>query len=338
MVVLRTCLSLIGLSLIVLAIPSALPADEASQETPPAAEVEFFERKIRPLLAGKCFECHGVTGEQKVVAKGGLRLDSRRGLLAGGDTGPAVTPGKPEESLLIEAVSYQTESLQMPPRGKLSDAERDLLTEWVRRGAIFPGADETGPAPHRTSIDYEAGRKFWSFQPVRPQPLPAVADTTWPRQRLDVFIQLRLEQAGLTHAAEADRRTLLRRLSFDLVGLPPTHEEIAAFEADPQPDAWERQVDRLLASPRYGERWGRYWLDLVRYADTLEMWAQDKVARAWHYRDWVVDALNADVPYDRFLHLQLAADQFPEAAPRDLAALGFLGLSPSYWKELKLDP
>ncbi len=339
MVVLRTPLVLIGLSLALLANPRDLPAEDAAQDAPAAAaEVEFFERKIRPLLATKCLECHGVNGEQKVVAKGGLRLDSRQGLLTGGDTGPAVTPGKPEESLLIEAVSYQTEALQMPPKGKLTDAERDLLTEWVRRGAVFPGADEPGPAPHRTSIDYAEGRKFWSFQPVRPQPLPAVADTFWSRQTLDVFVQSRLEQAGLTHAAEADRRTLLRRLSFDLVGLPPTPEEIAAFETDPQPDAYERQVERLLASPRYGERWGRYWLDLVRYADTLEMWAQDKVARAWHYRDWVVDALNADVPYDRFLHLQLAADQVPEAGPRDLAALGFLGLSPSYWKELKLDP
>jgi len=339
MVVLRTRLGLIALSLSLLAAPSACSASDTPGEAPPpAAEVEFFERKIRPLLAEKCFECHGVSGDQKVVAKGGLRLDSRRGVLDGGDTGPSVTPGKPEESLLIEAVSYQTESLQMPPRGKLSDAERDLLSEWVRRGAVFPGGDDAGPGPHRASIDYEAGRKFWSFQPVQSHPAPSVADQAWPRQKSDFFIQSRLEQAGLSHADEADRRTLLRRLSFDLLGLPPTPEEIAAFEADPRPDAYERVVERLLASPRYGERWGRYWLDLVRYADTLEMWAQDKVARAWHYRDWVVDALNADIPYDRFLHLQLAADQLPDAAPRDLAALGFLGLSPSYWKELKLDP
>ena len=343
MPLLRTCLGLLLLNLVLWVTPGRALADEpaappAEQAGPPAAEVEFFERKIRPLLAAKCLECHGINGDQKVVAKGGLRLDSRRGVLEGGDTGPAVTPGKPEESLLIEAVSYQTESLQMPPQGKLSEAERDLLSDWVRRGAVFPGRDEATASPHRTQIDYAAGKKFWSFQPVQAHPAPTVGAGNWPRQKLDFFILSRLEQEGLAPSEPADRRTLLRRLSFDLLGLPPTADEIAAFEADTAPDACERLVERLLASPRYGERWGRYWLDLVRYADTLEMWAQDKVARAWHYRDWVVEAMNADVPYDRFLHLQLAADQFPDALPRDLAALGFLGLSPSYWKELKLDP
>lgn len=299
------------------------------------ADLQFFEQKVRPLLVEKCLECHA--GGPK-GAKGGLRLDSRGALLAGGDTGPAVTPGKPEESLLIEAISYGNESLQMPPRGKLSAHEIELLTEWIRRGASFPGGSPESETPHRAGIDVEAGRKFWSFQPVREHPLPVVAGQDWPRQRLDAFVLARLAQAGLATSPEADRRTLLRRLTFDLTGLPPSLAEIEEFESDQSPDAYDRRVTTLLSSPRYGERWARFWLDLVRYADTIEVWAQDKQAKAWLYRDWVISALNSDVGYDRFLELQLAADQVPDVAPSDLAALGFLGLSPSYWKELKLDP
>lgn len=307
--------------------------DEAK---PTAADVEFFESKIRPLLVQRCFECHS---ERAKAVKAGLRLDSRARVLAGGDNGPALVPQKPDESLLIDAINYKQASVQMPPRGKLPQNEIDLLTEWVRRGAPFPEA--TAPADtakHGSRIDFEAGRKFWAFQPVREHPVPEVQRREWAAKRIDAFLLQKLEQNRLFPSPEADRRTLLRRLSFGLTGLPPTLEELADFEADQSADAYARQVERLLASPHYGEKWGRFWLDLVRYCDVLEQWESDKQAAAWLYRDWVVKAWNDDVPYNRFLELQLAADLMPDTQPADIAALGFLGLSPSYWKELKLDP
>jgi cytochrome c553 len=300
-----------------------------------AADVEFFEKKIRPLLVNRCFECHSDQGKG---VKGGLHLDSRLGILTGGDSGPAVVAEKPAESLLVEAVNYKQDSAQMPPRGKLPQNEIDLLTEWVRRGAPFP-ASEAKPAgtKSRKGIDYEAGKRFWSFQPLHRHPQPPVKDANWSAQPIDSFILASLEQNGLGPSPVADRRTLLRRLSFDLIGLPPTIAELEAFEADTASGAQARQVERLLASPHYGEKWGRFWLDIVRYCDTAEAWSIDKDARAWLYRDWVVQSLNDDLRFNRFLELQLAADLIPDAQPRDIAALGLLGLSPVYWKELKLD-
>lgn len=311
-------------------------AAEDSSAGPSAADLEFFESKIRPLLAARCFECHAAK------VKGGLRLDGREAILSGGDSGPALVPNKPDESLLIEAIEYGQGSPQMPPRGKLPQGEIDLLTEWVRRGAPFPdSADATKEtAAKPAGIDFEAGRRFWSFQPVTEQPVPAVdpqAFPEWSRSRVDAFVVDRLRGAGLTPSREADRRTLLRRVSFDLTGLPPSAAELEAFVHDESPDAYARQVERLLALPQYGERWGRFWLDLVRFCDVQESWAIEKDARAWLYRDWVVSALNDDMTFDRFLELQLAADLVPDARPNDTAALGLLGLSPNYWKELKLD-
>ncbi len=326
-----------------LTVCGAAAAQAQADDTPPAAaDVEFFEQKIRPLLVMRCFECHSEkgNGEKSKGIKGGLHLDSRAGILAGGDSGPAVVPEKPVESLLIDAVNYSQDSAQMPPRGKLPQAEIDLLTEWVRRGAPFPVGDakpDAGAAKAKKGIDFAAGRKFWSFQPVHEHLAPAVNDIDWGERRIDAFILAGLQQAGLGHAPVADRRTLLRRLSLDLVGLPPTPAELHDFEADAAPDAYARQVERLLASPHYGEKWGRFWLDLVRYCDTAEPWSIEQSARAWLYRDWVVQALNDDLRYDRFLELQLAADLVPDRQPADIAALGFMGLSPVYWKELKLD-
>jgi hypothetical protein len=191
-------------------------------------------------------------------------------------------------------------------------------------------------SPVRAAPRTAEGRKWWSFQPLRTTTAPALRDRGWPRRRLDSFVLAELEKRGLRPSAAVDRRTLLRRVTFDLIGLPPTPEEVEAFMADAAPDAYERLVERLLSSPHYGERWGRFWLDLARYADVTEPWADVK-APAYVYRDWVVRALNDDVPYDRFVRLQLAADLMPDAPPADRAALGFLGLSPTYWKELKLD-
>lgn len=309
----------------------------APATAPLSAEDEaFFESKVRPLLAKQCFSCH--SSKTKIV-QGGLRLDTAEGLHKGGDSGPTVVPGKPDESSLIQAVRFTNPALQMPPGGKMSAAEIQILEDWVKRGAPFPRAKAPAAKPDQKHgpLSIEAGKQFWSIRPLlRAQP-PVVKQKAWPTRRIDHYLLARLEAAKVPVSPSADRRTLIRRLSLDLIGLPPTPDEVAAFERDPAPDAYAKLVERLLASPHYGERWGRHWLDLVRYCDVPESWAQTE-AQAYLYRDWVVRALNADLPYDQFVKRQLAADQMPEATPKDIAALGFLGLSPSYWKELKLAP
>lgn len=304
-----------------------LRADE-----PAPAELEFFEKRIRPLLIQRCGECH----DKKTGNKNGeLVLDSGAGLRKGGSRGKLFIAGKPEESLLIKAVRYTDEELQMPPEGKLAEAEIALLTEWVKRGAVVP--NDAAVEGATKAIDIAAGRNFWSFQPLQKSALPAVKSPDWARTRTDRFILARLESAGISPAAEADRRTLLRRLTFDLTGLPPSIDDVDEFIADTRPDALERVVDRLLRSPRYGEREARPWLDLARYTDTVANWLKG-TENAWLYRDWVVQAMNDDRSYDDFVRLQLAADQIADTPPEDLAALGFLGLSPTYWKELRLAP
>jgi hypothetical protein len=332
--VLRSCLVAAALFWLSYSLPWQV-CSAADEGTPSAADIEFFEKKIRPLLVNRCFECHRDQGQG---VKGGLHLNSRSGILTGGDSGPAVIAEKPEESLLVEAVNYKQDSVQMPPRGKLPPSEIELLTEWVRRGVPFPEIEQRpqGSKP-RKGVDYETGKRFWSFLPLQRHPQPVVNATDWPAQPIDSFILASLEQNGLGPSPVADRRTLLRRLSFDLIGLPPTISELEAFESDAEAGAYARQVERLLALPHYGEKWGRFWLDVVRYCDTAEPWAVDKSAHAWLYRDWVVQSLNDDLRFDRFLELQLAADLIPDSQPGDIAALGFLGLSPVYWKELKLD-
>jgi hypothetical protein len=302
----------------------------AAAEAPSAADVSFFETKVRPLLAERCQRCHSTRAKKQ---KGGLLLDSRAAVLKGGGHGPAVVPGQPEKSLLIQAVHRAEDAPNMPPGGPLAANEVAVLEEWVRRGAPFPDA---APAVTRKAIDLAEGRKFWSFQPPRLAAPPATRDAAWPQRRLDAFVLAELEKHRLTQSAPAPRRVLIRRATFDLLGLPPTPEEVEAFVNDPDPNAYDRLVDRLLASPLYGERWGRFWLDLTRYCDIGEPWLESK-GQPSLYRDWVVQAFNDDLPYDQFVQRQLAADLMPEAGPADQAALGFLGLSPTYWKELKLD-
>jgi hypothetical protein len=303
--------------------------------TAPAAESpadrDFFERKVRPLLAERCYSCHSTAAKKQ---RGGLLLDNRSAILKGGEDGPVVVPGEPDKSRLIQLLHGEPGGLHMPPKGKLSDKEIAILEEWVRRAVPFPTAAEGEPV--KTAPSLTEGRKWWSFQPPRKMLPPVVRNRSWPRQRLDSFILAELEKRDLAPASVADRRTLIRRATFDLIGLPPTPEEIEVFVNDPAADAYERLVERLLASSHYGERWGRFWLDLARYADVTEPWADVK-APPHVYRDWVVRAFNNDLPYDRFVRLQLAADLVADAAPTDRAALGFLGLSPTYWKELKLD-
>ncbi len=297
---------------------------------PSAAGIEYFERKIRPLLSEHCYGCHAEDAE---TIHGGLRLDSPVALAAGGDSGPVVVPGDPASSLLIETVTYGGE-IQMPPAGKLPAPVIAELTNWVARGAPFPPSSDPSPRA-AAGIDFEAGRQFWSFQPVQRRSLPQVERAGWPRRRLDWFILAALEQQRLQPAPEADRATLIRRLSFDLIGLPPTPEEVRTFVENDDPRAYEKLVDRLLHSPHYGEKWGRMWLDLARYTDRTASWLYEN-GKPHLYRDWVVEAFNRDMPYDDFVQRQLATDMMAQTGPADLPALGFLGLSPSYWKELKL--
>lgn len=321
-------------ALIVFIVTLVAPAAVADD----AAEVEFFEKRVRPVLVQRCYGCHA--NDAKTI-RGGLLVDSRDALLIGGDSGPAVVPGKPEESLLIEAVLFHDDAdYQMPPKGKLPQREIEALIQWVKSGAPFPGKQSSPDRPasvpgHKREIDWEAERRFWSFVDVSRKPLPPIHQTDWPRRRIDQFVLAKMEQQKLQPSPRADRATLIRRLSFDLTGLPPTPDEVQAFLADSSPDAMEDLVDRLLASPRFGERWARVWLDLARYTDRTASWL-DKIGDAHLYRDWVVRAMNEDVPYDQFIHRQLATDFLPETDASDIPALGFLGLSPNYWKELKL--
>ena len=302
--------------------PSA-PRDEEAER--------FFESRVRPVLAARCYECHSHAGKHK----GKLYLDTRAGWEQGGDSGAALVPGDPEQSLLVRAVRYGDANLQMPPTGKLPQAEIDDLVAWVKSGAFDPRTQNDAKPAAAVKPD---GREHWAFQPVRVPEAPPVRDEQWIRNEIDRFVLARLEAEGLAPAPEADRRTLLRRASFDLVGLPPTPAELADFEADTSPDAFARVVDRLLASPHYGERWGRRWLDLARYSDSNGLDENLAMAQAWRYRDWVVGALNRDLPYDQFVTQQLAGDLLPRPADErelgaQLAATGFLVLGPKVLAE-----
>jgi len=273
----------------------------------PGRASDDFEKHVRPLLAEKCQSCHGAE-----KAKGGLRLDSRAALLKGGDRGPAIAPGKPAESLLVKAVGYAGD-LKMPPKGKLSDTEIALLTRWIEAGAVWPDSGDT-PKPGAPFAVTEKHRNWWAFQPLKRPEVPKVAPQ--PVNPIDAFVRAKLDAAGLKPAAPADKRTLLRRVTFDLTGLPPTPEEVDAFLKDDSPEAFAQVVDRLLDSPAYGQRWARHWLDVVRYADYHDgnPKARNPVCEpleAWRYRDWVVQSLNRDLPFDQFVVHQIAGDLIP---------------------------
>jgi len=302
---------------------AAPPGDGPSSPQHDPAAVEFFEKRVRPILVERCLGCHGPQKQ-----KGELRLDSRAALLSGGASGPAVEPGKVEESLLVSAINYG-EPYHMPPKSKLPDDEIEALTRWVAQGAPWgPEAPKSEAVAKpgegfEESDEFRRRARFWSFQPIRRPDVPAVgiARSRWPRNPIDRFLLAAMEARGLEPAAEADRRTLVRRLSFDLIGLPPTVDEVAAFVADEAPDAYEKLVERLLASPHYGERWGRHWLDLARFAETSGHEFDYDILGAHRYRDYVVRAFNLDLPYDRFVVEQTAGDLL--AAPRRHPSLGF---------------
>ena len=267
---------------------------------------EHFERHVRPLLVEKCYACHSA----ETMAMGELRLDSKDAVLRGGSRGTALVPGDPASSLLIRAVSYASIELQMPPTGKLSEQEIAHLTAWVEMGAPDPRSARAAEAVQE-GLDLEEGRRFWSFRPIGDPVPPRVRDESWVRTDLDRFLLARIEAKGLRPADDADRLTLIRRATFDLTGLPPTPTEIEAFTGDTEPNAYEKVVDRLLASPHYGERWGRHWLDLVRWAETNGHEFDNNKLDAWRYRDYVIEAFNSDLPYDRFLKEQIAGDLLP---------------------------
>jgi hypothetical protein len=307
-----------------------LTAALAPAETPRDDEgLILFERTIRPVLVQHCYACHSA---QVKRPKGGLRVDSREGLRQGGNSGPAVLPGNPGESLLLKALRQEGD-LKMPPKGKLPPAVIADFARWIALGAPDPrqgGAPVVSPG-----IDFAAARRHWAYQPIRCPPLPSVRQQDWPNNPIDYFVLARLEAAGLSPSPPADRRTLLRRASFDVLGLPPTWEEVQAFIQDPAPDAWERAVERLLASPHYGERWGRHWLDVARYADTKDdvlLYGLDRIRPyAYTYRDYVIRAFNEDLPFDQFIQEQLAADLLEgRKDSQHLAALGFLTLGRTF--------
>jgi len=313
------------------AAPQATPAPSAPQSA------DVFESRVRPLLLTICGDCH--TDDEK----GGLRIDSRAALLKGGEHGPAIVPGDADKSLLMRAVRQEAGVVKMPKGGtKLSDADIAALADWIRAGAPWPEpkAAATPPA-NPTAVDKPLTaeqRAWWSFQPLAKPPVPSVQTQSWPKTDIDRFVLARLEREGLAPVRAADRRTLIRRATLDMTGLPATPEEVDAFVTDTSPDAWTKVVDRLLASPHYGETWGRHWLDVARYAED-DPRSLDPMGRGYNpypnaylYRDWVIRAFNEDMPYDQFVKAQLAADSMDERVRvRMLPALGFLGLGPWYY-------
>jgi hypothetical protein len=300
----------------------------AAEGKPSAAQLEFFEKYIRPVLVKHCYKCHSA---QSTKVRGKLLLDTREGLRKGGESGPAIVPGDPSGSLLFKALRF--DGVEMPPSGKLPERVIGNFQTWIAQGAADPRDGTVAPSGRK--IDLDAGKRFWSFQPPRAHAAPVVRNPAWPRRKIDRFLLARLEQASLNPSPEADRRTWLRRVSFDLIGLPPSPEEVEAFANDPSPNVHEKVIERLLASPHYGERWARPWLDLARFAeDQAHIVGENRslfYPNAYLYRDWVIAALNADLPYDRFVKLQLAADLIEPDDTSNLAALGFLGLGPKYY-------
>jgi hypothetical protein len=284
--------------------------------SPARPQAEFFEARIRPVLIANCHSCHAAK------ATSGLRLDSKDGLQRGGSRGTAIQPGNPDGSLLYRAISYRDPALKMPPTGKLPDAVIADFRKWIENGADDPRTETPG-APQPAAINWDRARLHWSFQPCKPAATPKIKNTAWPRSPIDTFVMARLEAANLSPAAPADRRTLLRRVTFDLTGLPPTPEDLEAFLRDPSPTAFDKVVDRLLASPHYGERWARHWLDLVRFAETGGHEFDFYKEEAWRYRDYVIRAFNEDLPYNQFVAEHITGDRM---AKRRLSADG------KYWE------
>ncbi len=314
--------------LLTLAIPVAAAHGDITDE-----QRNFFERKIRPVLVEKCYECHSA---QSKKVKGGLMLDNKEATLHGGDSGPAVVPGNLSDSTLIEAIRYANKDMEMPPKGKLPDSVIADFETWVKMGAPDPRGElvaDAGAASsqwRKNEINIAEGRKFWAFQPPKKSPAPEVKNAAWPKSDIDRFVLAKLEEKGLQPVADAQKLDLLRRVTFDLTGLPPTPDQIQAFMKDTSPEAFSRVVDNLLASERFGEYWGRHWLDVARYAESSGKDINVPYPHAWRYRDWVIGSFNEDLPYNEFIRQQIAGDLLPFKDAVDqskkIVATGFLAI------------
>ncbi|MGB1815070.1 MAG: DUF1549 domain-containing protein, partial [Rubripirellula sp.] len=293
--------------------------NQADNKNPSSEQLEFFEKHIRPLLVQHCYECHGERSD------GGLQLNSREGLLRGGDSGAALIPGDLDASLLIEAVRYQNLDFQMPPQGRLESAQIAALEKWVEMGAPDP-REATNSARLPVGMSTAEGREFWSFRPVSNPAVPDVGARNFVKNPIDAFVFKRLQDHGLQPAPPVQPRTLIRRLYMNLVGVPPTVEQVDHYLADASPRSTQVLIDQLLHSPGYGERWGRHWLDVARYADSNGLDENLAFGNAWRYRDYVINAFNADRPFDRFLTEQIAGDLLPDATDETRIATGFLVL------------
>ena len=310
----------------------APPALAAEAGVPEAEGLEFFENKVRPLLVEHCYGCHSAEAVAKGKLKAGLRLDSLEGMTRGGDSGSALTPGDPSNSLLVEAIYYGNEDMAMPPGAKLADAQIQLLTAWVKMGAPWPAGSAAPALAQKHGGEPYDWAKFraehWAFRPIVKAALPEVRDSTWAHSEIDLFVLSKLEAAGLKPNSPAPKNILLRRAWLDLTGLPPSPEQVKDFLADKSPDAFAKVVDSLLESEQYGERWARHWLDVARYSDAHGGFGDQPLPDAWRYRDWVVRSFNADLPYDQFLIRQIAGDLL-ETQP-DPAGTGFFAVGPTY--------
>ena len=271
-----------------------------------ATQLEFFEKQVRPIFVEHCYECHDER------ADGGLHVNSRAGLLRGGDTGAAVVPGDPDSSLLVEAIRYENQDFQMPPQGRLKQDQIDVMVKWIEMGAPDPRLEITG-APSPIGMSIQDGRKFWSFQPVINPSVPDLGEQDFVKNPIDAFILQKLMSCGLQPAPPAEAGTLARRLYMNVTGVPPTPEQLDRFLSDGSPGSTQKLIDRLLHSPAYGERWGRHWLDVARYADSNGLDENLAFGNAWRYRDYVIGAFNDDRAFNRFLMEQLAGDLLPDA-------------------------
>ena len=306
---------------------SLIPAMSAQQQ--PLADAEYFELKVRPVLVENCYQCHGPAAK---TVFGNLRIGNREAVLKGGDSGPAVVPGQPDDSLLIRAIRHDG-PVKMPPSGKLKAADLDALTEWVKRGAVWSAAETvTRPTPAVTKSVEERRKDHWAWQAIRKSSPPPVKNDGWVQGAVDRFILAKLEQSKLAPAPDADPYTLIRRVYFTILGLPPKPDEVEAFTKDPSGPALEAVVDRLIRSPRFGEKWGRQWLDSTYFADTIDVGRRIPAPHAWRYRDYVIDAFNQDKPFNQFIVEQVAGDLLPHETPeqrrRQLIATGLLSLGP----------
>lgn len=313
---------------------AAGPGLRGAENVPTEDQLNFFERKIRPVLIEKCYECHSAEAKK---LRGGLKLDSKEATLRGGDTGPAVVPGKLDESLLISAIKWSDKDTQMPPKKQLPASVIADFEQWVKMGAPDPrstgsvaDADKAAASWKRKEVNIEEGRKFWAFQPPQPQTPPHVKNDAWPKSDIDRFVLAKLEEKGLEPVADAGKLDLLRRVTFDLTGLPPSPDAISAFVRDTSPEAFEKVVDILLASERFGEHWARHWLDVARYAESSGKDVNVLYPFAWRYRDWVIEAMKKDMPYNEFLREQIAGDLLPYKdaidQSRKIVGTGFLAI------------